>query len=223
MKCLSCGAENTENMKFCTNCGAPLNPAGAAQSGQPNPQNQFNGQPNPQNQFNGQPNPQNQFNGQPYPQNQFNGQPYPQNQFNGQPYPQNQFNGQPGGRITEEQFYALPTMEKCRKSIVACAILLYCSAAITFIVNVVLPGYFWGIIDVMLLLGLGLGIHLGKSRVCAVVACVYSCLNLIYMIIANGTTGGTLIVIASILSVIYTFRYKSAWKKYQETGILPTK
>ena len=248
MKCISCGTENADSMKFCTNCGSPLNHtapvsepvsenAQATTTGfnQQNMQSQTMTQP--QNQFYGQPmgRPQNQFHGQPQinPQNQFNGQPMgnPQNQFNGQPQvnPQNQFGGQPGfgpqGQppvMDKAQFFNLPNLKRCRSYITGSAIMMYVSAGLTFLVNVLLAENIFGLLDVFILLGLGLGIHLGKSRVCSIITCVYACFNLIYMIIAEGTPGGTLIVIASILAIIYTFKYQGAWEKYQRTGMLPT-
>lgn len=251
MKCLTCGTENADYMKFCTNCGAQLNhtapdtPSQNQFNGQSqyNQQNQFGGQNqfNTQSQFNGQPqdpfygqsqyNQQNQFGGQPQfnQQNQFNGQS--QNQFGGQSqfYSQNQYQGQPGfgpqGQpfaMDKSQFFDLPNLKRCRSYITGSAVMMYISATLTFIVNVLITSNVWGIIDVLLLLGLGLGIHLGKSRVCSIISCVYASFNVLYMIIAEGTAGGTLILIASIMAIVYTFKYQGAWEKYKRTGVLPT-
>ena len=90
--------------------------------------------------------------------------------------------------------------------------------AITFIVNVVMAGNIAGLVDVMIVVGLGLGIHLAKSRACAVIITAYSIFNFIYMILLAGMPGGWLIIVCGVYSIIYTFKYQNAWNKYQQTG-----
>ena len=68
------------------------------------------------------------------------------------------------------------------------------------------------------MVGLGLGIHLAKSRACAVIITAYSIFNFIYMILLAGVPGGWLIIVCGVYSIIYTFKYQNAWNKYQQTG-----
>lgn len=208
MKCQSCGAEIPDNVRFCTNCGASIVPN---QSETASTTNQFYGQPDP--------NMQGQFNGQPNPnmQGQFNGQPNPnmQGQFNGQPYG--------GAPMSKDEFYKHPALKKCRGNINGSAIIMYICAGITFIINVLVASNIFGLVDVFILVGLALGIQLGKSRVCAIISCVYAAFNVIYMIIATGSAGGYLVLIAAIYAIIATFQYHKAWDTYQKTGMLPVK
>lgn len=69
-------------------------------------------------------------------------------------------------------------------------------------------------LDAFLLLGLALGIHIGKSRVCAVIVLVYSILNCLYALISTGKMSGYLIIIAGIYATIYTFKARKEYKEY---------
>ena len=188
-------------MPNCPNCGAPAAPQGAQAGpnfGQPNPQGQpnFRHQPNPQ----GQPN----FAQQPYPQGQPN--------FAQQPYPQ---------KLSKREFLHHPNLKKCCSNIKGSAITLYVCAVITAILSIFVLGNIFAIVDVAIVVGLGLGIHLGQSRVCAIICLVYAAFTFIYMTIENGRASGYLILIAAIYAVIATFQFQKAWKEYQLTGILP--
>ena len=69
-------------------------------------------------------------------------------------------------------------------------------------------------LDAFLLLGLALGIHIGKSRACAVIVLVYSILNCLYALISTGKMSGYLIIIAGIYATIYTFKARKEYKDY---------
>lgn len=123
-----------------------------------------------------------------------------------------------GGRMSKAEFYKQPALKKNRSNITACAVVAYFCAACTFIVNVVLAHNIFGMVDVCLLLGLGLGIHLGKSRVCAIILLVYAGINTIYILLIVGRFGGYLILLCGIYAVIETFKIQKAWKEYELTG-----
>lgn len=106
-------------------------------------------------------------------------------------------------RMTKKEFNECANIKSITKNITAAAIIAYVIGAITFIVIVV---------------GLGLGIHLAKSRACAVIITAYSIFNFIYMILLAGVPGGWLIIVCGVYSIIYTFKYQNAWNKYQQTG-----
>lgn len=92
---------------------------------------------------------------------------------------QNAFNNQneapilPAGySVSRKEFidkYAQPSL---RKNITSIAILCYVCAGVTFIVSCLLNPL--GIIDALILAGLALGMHLVKSKVCAILILVFS-------------------------------------------------
>lgn len=93
------------------------------------------------------------------------------NQNSGAPVPPS---GQPVSRKDFINLYAQPSFKKDIKSI---AILCYVCAGITFIVSCAFNPF--GIIDALALLGLALGMHLAKSRVCAILVFVLSIIEVI--------------------------------------------
>lgn len=121
-------------------------------------------------------------------------------------------------RMTKKEFNECANIKSITKNITAAAIIAYVIGAITFIVNVVMAGNIAGLVYVMIVVGLGLGIHLAKSRACAVIITAYSIFNFIYMILLAGVPGGWLIIVCGVYSIIYTFKYQNAWNKYQQTG-----
>ena len=73
-----------------------------------------------------------------------------------------------------------------------------------------------GILDSLVLLGITLGMHLGKSKVCAIVLLVFACLEALYGIIATGTPTSVLWVITGIWAVI---TFNKADKEYKNKVI----
>lgn len=244
MRCFHCGMNYQDGMTNCPNCGAPT----AASGGQSNIQGQpygggqtYGGQSNMQGQtyMQGQTNMQGQpnFGGQPYMQGQpnFGGQPYMQGQpnFGGQPYMQGQpnFGGQPymqgqtfgnGQKLSRREFLNHPNCRKYKSGIAASAIMLYFCAGLTLIFSVFVGGNIFSLVDVALVLGLALGLHLAQSRACGVIITVYSIINVIYMTILTGQPSGYLITIGAIGAMICAFQFHKAWDDYQRTGILPS-
>lgn len=91
-------------------------------------------------------------------------------------------------------------------------------------INVVLlfvmsnPAAIW---DVLILTGLGLGVQLLQSRVCAVVLAVYGSVNRIVTALLRGSPGGYMILICGVYACIYTFKFQRAWKNYLTVGAMP--
>ncbi len=117
---------------------------------------------------------------------------------------------------TKQEFLKLDGNKKIRKELNSSAILCYVCAGITLILMYVFIGNVYSLIDVALLIGLGLGIHLKQSKVCAVALCSYAAVNMLYCLIVLRIFGGYLILIAGIYSVIYTFKLDKLWKQYQQ-------
>ena len=121
-------------------------------------------------------------------------------------------------RLTKAEFLNLETMKSCKSNIVSCGIVLY----VLGVINIGLQIYWGGLpVDGILLILFGLGIHLGKSRVCALLCTVYSAISIVYMAVITGRVTGWWVLLAGIYAIIYTFKFHSAWGKYQNDGTLP--
>lgn len=126
---------------------------------------------------------------------------------------------QAGGEpLTKKDFFQLPAMKTCKSNINLCGILLYVLGGINIALQIYLGSF---PIDGIVLVLLGLGIHLGKSRVCAVLCAAYSIFNMLIMLYTSGQVTGWWIIVIGIDAVIYTFKYQSAWNKYKQDGTLP--
>lgn len=195
MICQSCGRANELGAKFCKSCGAPLESNETAQQNNIYQQGAA-------------------YQSEPaYQQNNGYQQNNPNNQYG---MPESMYSGTT--RMTKKEFNECANIKTITKNITASAIIAYVIGVVTFIVNVVLAGNAAGILDVLIVVGLGLGVHLAKSRVCAVIIAAYSIFNCIYMLMLTGRPGGWLIIVCGVYAVIYTFKYQKAWKKYQQTG-----
>ena len=201
MQCTHCGAFVPHNTNFCLSCGAPVT-MDSVQPTQTYQNQQTYGQA------------QTYQNQQTYGQTQTyqNQQPY------AQPY-QNPVYGQTMGR-TRADFNHHPNCRKYTGNLTGACCLLYFCAAITLLVNTIMSGNLLSFVDFSIILGLTLGIHLGKSRVCAIILTCYAAINMIYMLIMFGTLGGWLIAVGAVYALVITFMYQSSWKRFQQTGIV---
>mgnify|MGYP001033615569 FL=1 len=128
--------------------------------------------------------------------------------------------GYGSGPMTKKEFYKHPNLKKTTGSIKSSAIILYICGALSLVLGII-GGNLMVIIDIVIVVGLGLGIQLAQSRVCALIILAYSIFNTVYMLISTGRAGGYLILLAAIYAVIATFQFQKAWKNYQQTGMLP--
>ncbi len=118
--------------------------------------------------------------------------------------------------MTRREFLKTDEMTKIRKNIYSCAIAGYIMAVISFILNVVVFGEYFGIADSVLLIILCLIIHLLQSRVAAVILAVYGVANMIYMTIEYGRIAGWGGALIGIYAVVYCFKFHKAWKEEKE-------
>ncbi len=123
--------------------------------------------------------------------------------------------------LSQSEFLKHPSMKKCKGSITSAAIVLYACAGITLLLNVILAQRLTAFLDIILLIGLGIGIQIGRSRICAVVATVYGVINVVVLFMMTGKISGWWILVAGIIGITSTFQYHSAWKRYQNTGAFP--
>lgn len=128
----------------------------------------------------------------------------------------------PDKPMSKKEFLNLPAMSSCRGNIISGGGAFCCFGVLNMVFQII-NGHFLPVDGIIMIL-LGLGICLGKSRVCSILGVVYCSLNLIYLII---TTGNALNVISwcvlfdTIYAAIYTIKFHSAWNRYQKDGILP--
>lgn len=106
-------------------------------------------------------------------------------------------------RMTKEEFNQCANIKTIIKNITIAAIITYVIGAISLITNVILGGNIFGLLDVIIVIGLGVGVHVAKSRACAVVLLVYSVFNMIYMLLLAGMPGGWLILVCGIYATLY--------------------
>lgn len=120
---------------------------------------------------------------------------------------------------TKKEFLKLPENKRIKSELTGAAVICYICAAITLALGFTTDSFPLCLIDVAILVGMGLGIQLAQSRVCAIILLVYSIINVILLIAMTGKPGGYLIVIAGVMAVIYTFKAEKAWKQYQQGGV----
>lgn len=127
-----------------------------------------------------------------------------------------------GGTMTKKEFYKLPGLKGCRSNILTCAIILYICAAATCAQAIILwEQRAFSLLDAALLLGLGLWLQLGKSRVSAIITLVYGIFNVVIALLAVGQIQGWWVPLAGIWAIIYTFKFHKLWNEYQQSGRLP--
>lgn len=108
--------------------------------------------------------------------------------------------------------YAQPSYKRDVKNI---AILCYVCAGINALIA--LAFYPIAIIDSLLLVGFTLGMHLGKSKLCAIFLLILSCIEMLAGIITSGAVSGFLWVIAGIWAVVTFNKIEKAYKVFQSS------
>ena len=117
---------------------------------------------------------------------------------------------------TKKEFLNLPENKKVKNEIKTAGIICYICAGITLLASFATNTFPLSLLDVAILVGLGLGIHLAHSRVCAIILTIYAASSMIIGIIQTGRPSGYLVLIAGIFAVIYTFKAEKLWKQYQQ-------
>lgn len=116
--------------------------------------------------------------------------------------------------ITKAEFYRNHAPDKIRNNIRGSAILCYISAVVTAVVAVLAANPFM-FIDVAIILGVGLAIHLKQNRACAVVLLVYGIASCLLTLLQTGRFTGWLIILAGVFAVIYTFRLEKEYRAFR--------
>ena len=119
--------------------------------------------------------------------------------------------------ISKREFYARYANKRDKRNIWGAAILAYICAALSLLLGVVLQNYSV-MLDVLLIVGLTLGMQLAKNRVCAVLLLVYSCINTIIVTIGSGQISGWLLIVAGIFAVIGTFNLHKDYQNFLQNS-----
>lgn len=115
--------------------------------------------------------------------------------------------GQYVGRKEFIEKYAQPSLRKNIKSI---AILCYVCAGLTFVMSIAVNPI--GIIDALVLLGFALGMHIAKSKVCAILILVLSIIEVLLSLIVGAFPFWWLI--AGISAVITFNKIEKQYKEF---------
>lgn len=103
------------------------------------------------------------------------------------------------------------------------------------IITSVPPSFFSGIVSVVisflirfdrilaavLLVGLGIWIQLGKSRVASVIVLIYGAYSMIMGSLSAGRLQGWWVPVIGGFAVFYTFKFNKLWGQYRRSGTLP--
>jgi len=101
--------------------------------------------------------------------------------------------------------------KKERSNITTASIMCYISAGLTLIMGLISMNFFV-LIDVILVAGLGIWLHLSKSTVAAVLITIYATYNTIFSLVTTGTPGGWLVLMAGIFAIIGCVKFNKAYK-----------
>lgn len=115
--------------------------------------------------------------------------------------------------ISKKEFinkYANPVF---RKNINSISVLCYVLSAISVAVNLFMTDNFYFLIDIIITLAVVLGMHLGKSKVCAILLLIISIGECIGTTIAYGRPAGWWWIVISIYAVSY---FRKIDKEYKE-------
>ncbi len=133
-------------------------------------------------------------------------------------------NEEPPKEYAQKEFYELPQLRKYVSSVKNAAIICFICAGVTLLASVFTAfgsGSFFGFIDVVLLVVIGILILRTRSFVASVILLMYGIYNLVIMFLQTGKPGGILIIIAGIYAVISTRKLEKMWKDYCATGNIP--
>ena len=120
------------------------------------------------------------------------------------------------GPLSKNQFYMVHANKRDKGNIRAAAILGYICAAATLLLGLLMQNYFI-IIDVALILGFSLGVHIGKSRACAVLLLIYAIISLIISLITTGQITGWWLIIVGVCGIMGTFNFYKDYRNYLAT------
>ena len=112
--------------------------------------------------------------------------------------------------VSKKEFFRKHAGESFYRNLRINAIIGYVVCGITLMTAVLNP---FLVIDALLLLGLVLGMHLGTSKVCAILITVYGVFNVVSGLLSAGIPSGWAVLIVGIYSWIV---FRNAEKRYRK-------
>lgn len=100
-----------------------------------------------------------------------------------------------------------------RKEIRNACIVAYVCMGISAVISLAFSPI--GLIDVLAFLGLYLGIHIGRSKVCAIAALALSGVEVIAGLLLTGAFGGWLWIVAGVCAVVGIFKADKYYKGFK--------
>ena len=113
--------------------------------------------------------------------------------------------------ITLKEYFKNYAGEKFNKNVRTAAIIGYVCVGINALISILMAPI--GLVESAILLGLTLGMHLGKSKGCAIGMLVYSIFTVVLTLVMYGTFGGWLWIVAGGTAVAV---FKGAEKRFKE-------
>lgn len=108
---------------------------------------------------------------------------------------------------------------KIKKEMNSVGIIGYILAAINLLISIVSMNLN-GIVDVVLIAGFSLGIHIGKSRICAILLLIYGAINFIVMTAQYGRPAGYWGLILGICAIREFYKAHKQYKEYISNKII---
>ncbi len=116
--------------------------------------------------------------------------------------------------VSRKEFISKYAQPSLRKNITSIAILCYICAGLTFIVSCLFNPI--GIIDALILAGLALGMHLAKSKVCAILILILSIIEVLLSLVSGSFPFWWLI--AGVSAVITFSKIEKQYKGFIANG-----
>ena len=120
--------------------------------------------------------------------------------------------------MTRREFLRTDEMKSIRANIIICAVFGYVIAVGSMILNIALTKEFGVIYDAVFLIAMCVLVHFLQSRIASILIAIYAVLNVVIMFISTGKPGGIVVLVLAVYSIVYTFRFHSAWSKYKKSA-----
>lgn len=122
--------------------------------------------------------------------------------------------------ISRDEYLNTYADPKLKKEIKSCVIICYVLLALNFVVGIVVSvvnSYvnWMTLIDLIIYGGLTLGIHLKKSKGCAIALLVISALSTVITFIITHTVSGYLWIIVAIFAIVNIGKLNKAYAQYK--------
>lgn len=124
------------------------------------------------------------------------------------------FSASAGGRISKKEWLKNYAPKYALNEVRNAAIVCYVLAGFSFLLSLFLNPL--GILDALIFAGLALGMHLSRSKVWAILLCVFSGVEVLLGFLVSGTFSGWLLIIASVFGIVACVRLDKLYFQSQQ-------